>query len=232
MGDLDLIPEPPAAQGGDTTLSLFLALYLLVLAFFILLVSISSVEDVKTSAVRDSLTSTFATVLPTSADLTVFQAKEGEVMAGQRFQEEVTGIFATQLQIAKVEVVQPGKLMRVVFPSDSLFFAGEIRIREASVPLLDRIVASISSRPPGMRFDLQFVIGAKYALDNTLAIGETLEMRRAGAFARELLSRGAPPDSISVGMEPGDPGEIVIWFHTLAEDEGRVSFEPAPGEGS
>jgi len=61
------LPSTPDQQGpgsGSSSIFLFLSLFLLVLAFFILLVSISTVENVKSQAVMDSLTSTFTTVLP------------------------------------------------------------------------------------------------------------------------------------------------------------------------
>jgi len=86
------IPPQEQARGGST-IAVYLSLFLVVLAFFILLVTISSVEQVKSNAVMDSLTSTFASVMPPSTDLTPFAAKEGDVIAGQVFQEEVTGFF-------------------------------------------------------------------------------------------------------------------------------------------
>ncbi|HEC14687.1 MAG TPA: hypothetical protein ENI72_02910, partial [Rhodospirillales bacterium] len=133
--------------GGGGTIALFLGLYLLILAFFILLVSISTVEKKKSSAVMDSLSSTFTTILPSSSKLMAFREDEGDVLAGQRFQESVTRTFTATIQVAKVEIVQPGRLMRVEIPTDSLFVAEGIEIRPAQYPLLDRIVASLSGRP-------------------------------------------------------------------------------------
>jgi len=91
----------------------------------------------------DSLTSTFASALPPSTDLTPFAAKEGDVIAGQVFQEEVTGIFATLLRVAKIEVVQPGRLMRVLIPADSLFHVGEARYE-----LLDSLAVALRPGDP------------------------------------------------------------------------------------
>ena len=71
----------------------FLGLFLLVLAFFILLVSISTFETVKSTAVMDSLSSTFTTVLPPTSDPTEFNAKDGDIIAGETFQQEITMLF-------------------------------------------------------------------------------------------------------------------------------------------
>ncbi len=118
MHDNEAIPHEPREGSGGSTVSLFLGLYLLVLSFFILLVSISTREDLKSKAVMDSLTSTFRTILPPSTDLTAFSAKEGEVV-GQRFQEQITKIFTMSMRVIKVEIVQPGRLMRLVLPADN-----------------------------------------------------------------------------------------------------------------
>lgn len=229
MNEHEAIPQDEGK--GDGIMALFLGLYLLVLAFFILLVTISTREDVKANAVMDSLSATFSTILPPSTTPTAFTAREDSIQAGQEFQERVTRLFATTLQVAKVESVQPGRLMRVLLPSDSLFFPGESRIRDSRYPLLDRMVAAISGRPPGVRYDMDFVIGIAKGGDGTLPSGQTIEMARAGAFAREMLSRGAPPESISIGVKPGDDGEAVIWFHVRSLDEMRIDFRDSSGDG-
>ena len=140
------------------------------------------------------------------------------------FQEEVTGIFATLLRVAKVQVVQPGRLMRVLIPSDSLFHVGEARIREARYELLDRIVAAVSARPPGLRFDVEFLIGTSAAPAEPVPEGQTLEIARAGSFAREMHDRGAPLDSLAVALRPGDAESVVIRFYVRTVEETRLRF--------
>ncbi|MBL4615572.1 MAG: hypothetical protein JKY27_11955 [Magnetovibrio sp.] len=217
---------PPPSEGGNSTLALFLGLYLVVLAFFILLVTISTVEETKSKKVMDSLSSAFTSIVPPSADLTSFKSKDGDVLAGQEFQQQVTGIFSTALGIDKVEMVQPGRQMRLLMKADNLFFTDEARIRPAMYPLLDRTVAALSNRPPGLRFDLEFIIGVETAADGkTMPVEETLELRRAGAFAEEMNSRGIPPDSIAVGIRPGHVGEVVIWFYTRDIEKTKLKFE-------
>lgn len=224
---------------GENTIALFLGLYLLVLAFFIVLVSISTPENVKSKSVMDSLSSTFASILPPSTELTPFAAREGDVVA-LALQSDVQGLFTTAIQVAKVEIVNPGRLMRVHFPSASLFFPNTAELREGQVPLLDRIVATLSAAPPGMRHDMEFIIGARYAETGLLPAEGTLSIRRASVFASELAQRGAPPGSIAIGLRPGDPEEIVLWFHVrrpakgaeAGEDSGASAVLPRRAPGS
>ena len=233
MVEFESSPRQSAQGSGASSITLFLGLYLLVLAFFILLVSISTVEKVKSEAVMDSLSSTFSSILPPSADVTAFTTKRGDVIAGEEYQNELSTIFTTAIEAAKVDVVQPGRLMRVVLPSDSLFHSGQARIRSAHLPMFDRIVATLGAPPPGMRHDMDFVIGSAYVEGKGLSAEQTLEMRRAGAFAREMLERGAPRHSVSIGIRRGDPGETVIWFYERFEDEVRLRFtEEEAGEAA
>lgn len=222
--------DPTEGHGGSS-IALFLGLYLLVLAFFILLVSISTLEEVKSKAAMDSLSSTFTTILPPSLQLTADSSTDGKVLAGQQFQEQITNIFSTTIQVSKVEVVQPGRLMRVSLNADVLFEPGKVEIREAYLPLLDRIVASLSDRPSGQKFDMEFVIASPYTSGKNLPIGETLEMSRAGAFVRNMLARGVPPDSVAIGVKSGSSTEINIWFYVRSIDEARLDFvQPDAGK--
>jgi hypothetical protein len=222
----DQLPRDEQSETGSTV-TLFLALYLVVLAFFIVLVSISSPEKVKSKAVMDSLTSVFASVLPPKTSLTSFAADEGDVIAAREFQRTLSEMFATQLRVAKVEEVQPGRLMRVSLPVEAMFQSGQAVLRENRLSLLDRIVAAISARPPGLRFDMEFVVGRAPATDGPSLANPTAEIDRAGAFARQMLARGAPPDSISVAVGPGDPGQALITFYVRPLDEAVVPFDEA-----
>ncbi len=230
MADREFLPPTFETARGPNTSALFLSLFLLVLAFFILLVTISTLEEVKTKSVMDSLTSTFTSIVPPSTDPTRFKSKEGDLVAGQQYQETVTDIFAAALQVAKIKVVHPGRLMQVQIPANTLFVAGEARIQANQFELLDRIVAAASGRPPGLRFDLEFVIGSRTREDGGLPQSQTLELARAGAFAREMSERGLPPDSIAIGIEPGDPNDVTMWFYIRRQEETRLRFQ-GDGDG-
>jgi len=218
----DMVEVSPANTGKNTYF-LFLALYLLILAFFILLVRFSTLEDVKAKTAMKSLTAAFSTVLPPS-DPTALQS-EDSAAAGQAFQETVTGMFATSLQVAKVEIVQPGKLMRITVPTDALFESGKAKVRESQTALLDRIVTTLSTRPAGLRHDLELVMGSRFVKDKDLSTGRTLELRRADAFIRMMSSRGVPDDSVTVGVRPGNPDQVIMWFYVRNIDELRENLK-------
>lgn len=219
-----LLPEPEHS-GGPNTPALFLALFLLVLAFFILLVTISTLEEVKSRSVMDSLTSTFTSIVPPTTDPTKFHSREGEVLNGRQFQDEIRDLFASGLPLSRTEIVHPGRLMRVLVKADRLFLRGQTEIHESQQPFLDRLVAVLSVRPPGLRYDMEFVVGTQLDDAGALPTDQTLEIARAGAFARAMSARGLPPDSLAVGLTDAEPGEISIWFYVRGVDETRLKFQ-------
>jgi hypothetical protein len=172
----------------------------------------------------NSLTSAFSSILPPTTTPATFLSLEGEILAAPQFQAQIGELFSTAIQVAKVEVVQPGRLMRVVVPTESLFVAGQTEVKPGQYPLLDRVVATLSGRPPGLRFDMEFVLGVRPGAERALPVEQTLAMARAGAFAREMARRGAPPDSVAIGLAAADPSEAVMWFYVRGEDETRLRF--------
>jgi len=205
-------------------------------AFFVLLFSMSTFEKVKSSAVKASLNSAFQQVLPPSAEPTPFTSQSGRYLGNDQFIDAVQGVFTTALAVEKVEVVQPGTVMRVSMAADSLFLPGETKVRDAYLPLVDRLIASLSGRPPGFHFDMEFVIGSQTQNDRALPVTQTLQMARAGAFVREMLARGVPPDTIAIGARKGNPDQIVMWFYVRNENETRAFYqklmESKDGEGA
>lgn len=221
-----------ARVGGPSTVTLFLGLFLLVLAFFIILVSISTVEETKSREVMDSLTSTFADLAAPVTDPTNFDSKQGEVLSPEAFQQRITGVFSTAITVDKVEVVQPGSVMRVDFQAHELFVADTPEIRSIRMDLIDRIVTSLSSPQPGVRFEMAFLIGSLPSGDKMLPVVQTLEVARAGAFARQIIERGGPPHTISVGVILGNPSDISVYFYVRDEESARLQFEqPAGSQG-
>ena len=199
----------------DTTVLQFLSLYLLVLAFFIILVSISTVDKKKVDAVVDSIKS----------DATQDKRESGPILAGQVFQDKTTELFATALGVQKIEIMQLGKIMRIQMAADALFEPEKAITKKSQQPLIDRVIAALSSRPPGYQFDMEFVIGSAFSSGQNLPTQQTLEMRRAGAFVREMLSRGAPPDAVSIGMGHIEKGQAVMWFYVRSPNDAKKFYK-------
>ena len=121
--------------------------------------------------------------------------------------------------------------MRVQMTADSLFEPGKIQPRVSQRPLMDRVIAALSSRPPGYQFDMEFVVGSPFSEGNRLSTQQSLEMLRAGAYVREMLNRGVPPDAVSIGLGQLEKGEVVMWFYVRTPKDAKNFYKRliAPG---
>lgn len=197
----------------DPSLSLFLGLYLLILAFFILLVSLSTIEEMKARAVMESLSTAFGNEQPVGTT-PGNEGGDGSSLVA----EEFVAAVGRMVRVAEIEVIEPGRLLRVVLPP-SLVFAAVDKPRASLHPLIDRAVASLSSPPAGLQVEMEFALapGAEPA-------SRALAARRADAFAREMLARGAPPALISIALAPAAGNNAWLTFRLKANATTSVAM--------
>lgn len=209
----------------DPTIVVLLSLYLLLLAFFILLNSISNYEESRAEVAIGSLTATFRTDLQVRVDRMSSSTSTGYFRSAAAFRRDVRRLFEETLPLARFSPVQRGGVLRVSLPTDQLFHAGSTRFRLKARRLLDGIADSLNRQEPGLRFEAELLLRTGPQLPDGPTSGALLEIQRAGIFARALRRRGAPPTSILTGIRPGDPGIAEITFATRVEQRAKVSFE-------
>jgi hypothetical protein len=218
-------PEDPTLHGWAGTrhasLSLFLALYLMLLAFFIALIAHSTFEEKRSIRALESLNATFQRFA--SSSLGRFTGDAGTVVDEARaFRTTARGLFEAAIPAAKVEDIGRGALLEVTLPTESLFEPGAATVRRAHLRLLDRLVAAMGAPPDGYRYIMEFVTSSDYSTGETARTGETLALARAGSLARTMVARGAAPGLVVAGVTTRDaagPDEAFFRF-SLVEMEG------------
>ena len=202
-------PSPPA----NGAVALFLALYLLLLAFFILLNTISTFEEVKTREVQESLSSAFAAILPPTTSLQTVTSIEGPTVSAQETQDKLGHLFETAIKVVRVEVIQPGKLMEVSMHVDQLFDTNSILIRERQADFMRQLAEVLADEEGYASYEMEMVMGSQIEDKGTIQIENNLQIAQAGSFARELIDVGAPEDHFFVGIDPGaDPFIVTFRF--------------------
>ena len=213
-----------------STVVQFLSLYLLVLAFFIWLVSLAQFEGVKSLAVINSLKAHFQAVEKEEKKTDLTALVRGKILNSKEFQDVVKGTFSTIIGVEKVDAPTPGRTMRVVMKSASLFEKETTKIRENHIPLLDRVIAALSGSAPGYHFEMEFIVGSEgdsptRRTVSQLSNAQSLQMARAGVFVRNMLARGVPPDTVSIGIRKGRPDLIKIYFYIRSPKEVKAYYE-------
>lgn len=133
--------QPPPIQ--NPTLILFLGLFLILLAFFIMLNTLSVVDAEKSVAAMDSGNSQFGEavfVRPVSGEIKVVS----EAVIAEGFHGKIELSFNAVLPLAEFVPLPASNALQVTVPASSLFFTNEFRIRLPGENLLDRLAATLT----------------------------------------------------------------------------------------
>ncbi len=204
------IPRP-AGFGWVVT---FADLICLLLAFFVMLFSLSTINETRTKAAIDSVSQAFATGGAKGAG-EPFTGSDGEALAARDLEVELARVFAAAIPAAEISTPRPGRLMQVAFHAEELFLPGTAELRSGQTALLDRVVAAVSRPPPGLQIEMEVTIGTRPHLSASGA--EAVAVARAGGLARGLLARGLREDAIRAGLDMGDAEHVRLSFHLIGD---------------
>ena len=213
-----------ARASGNATILIYLSLFLLLLVFFIVLNVHSVPREYRVKAVLGSVERSFAVSTAATADRTENAQGQGTpaplALAGLK---RLGGLFETDLAIVKVDTVSPGRLMVASMPIDELFEDGSTVVRSARMGLLDRISREIGDQG-GVRFEMDFLIAVGGEPLSGVRLGDPVA--QAAAVAHALIADRAPPDALSVGIEPGQGGTVRFLFSARTPAVGASRVAP------
>jgi len=206
-------PELKRLFGSEGTMGLFVALYLIMLAFFILLNAVSEPAVSKAADAMESVNTTFKesrqidnkpTIDPSAADL----AAKDQVL------RKVGRAFLAEMKLPGRFGTNGGNTFEVQFPSENLFQRGSLRVRPDVTHFLDQLVEAVQSAPSGRRQQLAILFGSGTgSVDREMTRAQEIAVRRAGALARHLERQGIADGVFTTGFTAIPEGEIkaVFW---------------------
>jgi hypothetical protein len=206
-----------------------LSLYLILLAFFILLTTISFRDNARVEVAMGSITSTFGAPVPEPTKPET-KGTEGKFADAPRaFIVAVRKLFDEILPAVRLPVVAKNGTMRIQVPVLDLFKRGDSQVRRRSLPLLGGIADGLALQNDQWRFEIEIILGSGAALPGGDDISANLEIRRAGNFARYMRSLGAPAHSIRTGIAAGDPEIVQLSFYIRDVSKARLDLRPEGG---
>ena len=145
----------------DTGPIMFLSLFLLLLAFFILLNALSSFEETKSRKVIESVASTFQTQVEHRQFREILISTLGPVPEPEELLEEVERLWITAIPLTEVEVLSEGRIMQFELPVNDLFVGGRTDVRGDRADLVKASALALAARMEGFIPEMQFVIGVE-----------------------------------------------------------------------
>lgn len=196
-------------EGGEGATLLYLGVFILLLAFFILLNSISHFHDEKVGAVIRSVDDAFSTqALLTGSPGDRQQTRREAARALQ----DLGDLIRAELPLAKVEAGTETGTLHVTLPASNLFAGDGLTIRPSQQALMDRIARALENRPRGVSVRAELLFATKGAEETAPLVA------RAGALARAVAALGANPAWMSVGLEKGEEaGQLRLLFRVHEE---------------
>lgn len=194
--------RPRESEGGIYVL--YLSVFFLLLAFFILLTSLSTFKKQKAEAVVAGIQDAFGNGDGGGVGL-MAQAMARMNVVGQGMVTEIPGAVMAP-------PVPHGDRLAVDLPLDGLLTAdggGAMRVADAHGPLITGIAAALKGEAGGdkggasLPLSLEFLAGDGGRDDDD---GIQDPVQAAGAVARALVAAGAPVARLTVGVERGRAG--------------------------
>lgn len=205
-------------ETGNASLIGLLSLQLLLLAFFILLTSVSRFETERAHAVIASVQQAFSSLSEEAAG--AFGDSGSATYALAEVERRLGDLAAAGLPITQVAVEQEPGVVRVELPADLLFRPRESAASPAGGDFLDRLMAVLGGLPSGHRYDLSVRLGS--------GDGNARDVARSGTLARALLTAGAPPQATAVGLTRQHAGRVAFLIRLSASSEAPGALEAAP----
>lgn len=206
--------EPAAsAESNDGSMLLYLGVFMLLLAFFILLNALSNFHDQKVGAVLRSVDEAFsvqAILTGAPGDRRSARREAARALA------DLGDLIRAELPLAKVDTSGEGSTLMVTLPASALFVGDGLAIRPDQQGLMDRMARALVASRPGIDVRAEALFGRQGATDMAPLVA------RAGALARSMTALGAPPAALSVGLEPTVPAGTVRLLYTVLVTDSPV----------
>lgn len=208
---------------GDPTLSLFISLYVILLAFFIVMNAISNQETARAVAVLESVERAFERPFPPLARTPGLVPPAPHRALDSSFLVDAGELVSPLVGRVPDFPERGGNQFSIELDAHRLFFENDARLSEQAERFLDSLASLLSGAPAEVRREALFLLGTRGSEGG-------LALARADRLGRALQAAGAPPGSIGVGLESDVRARTVrIRFRAQPIDRDRVTFAPDEG---
>lgn len=203
-------------------MGLFVALYLILLAFFIMLNAVSEQAANRAAAAMESVNDTFKETRQQEAERSIDPSAR-DVASKDIVLSQVQRTFLAELELEGRFASSGGNTFEVEFPADMLFQRGSFRVRSDMTPFLDQLIAAVQSAPAHKPQQLAILFGSGAgAVDREMTRPQEIAVRRAGAIGRYLKRRGVVDGVFTTGFVAIPEGQIRAAFWSAPDRPRRA----------
>lgn len=213
-----------SVSGQDASTGLFVSVYLLLFAFFVVLNSISNQKVARVGAAIESINSSFSKQFSPPADAIDIISDPEAVAPADPFLADVQGLLSSVLVIDGRFTSTGGNSLEAEIDLTSVFQGNSSDFSPEFYQFLEAVVSLILSREAGERREIEFLFPEPSTGQRRIYI------ERASRIAQELLNRDVPPTAITVGFRGQSGNRVRAVFRSLEGSRAGLTFSEF-GEG-
>ncbi len=211
----------------DLNLVAMLSLYLLLLAFFILLNALSRLESDRTRTVIESINEAFDGQVRAPSSAKPYSAALGPLEDAAALIEELRQLFDSMLPAIASETAADGPVLRLELSAEVLFMPRSSALRGGRAPLIERIARALrKAENAGLFVELELFHGLA-AAPSAAQAAAGLEVQRMGVLVRAFAERGVPAERLSVGVLADKAGIVQLIFRVYREPPAQIDLAGA-----
>lgn len=217
-------------MSGDTT-SLFVSLYLIILAFFMVLNSISNQSQTKVKSATDSVSRAFDNPYAPEADFIDVTEQESSILPNDEFYEQLQGVFSSLIGFEGKFPTQGGNVIRVEFSQSDLYQEESSEFRDDQKAFFFQLSRFLQNEDYGTIREIEYIIYTGENFPSGPAYWNDTHILRSGAFIQKLKEMNVRENQLSMGVAPGEEDLLKISFFIRNEVTSRQNLKDADRTG-
>ena len=194
-------------QGSDSAQVLALSLFLMLLAFFIVLSTLSTFDERKVLAVRDSVEDSFASdIFGVDGKPADEEGDDFDRDVGKAF-DDLEAVLKAQIALISIKKEAEAGVMTVSLPEDAVFKDHLPPKNQILAAQIVKIITRSAGKSVGFRVEANTHFDREDKSSNDKVNG-------LGAFMRSMMQRGIDPHALSMGLKKGKQGYVDLIFYT------------------
>lgn len=203
---------------------MFLSMFIILLAFFIVLVVLSEIVDQKAEVAIQSVAKVFSAIPRPDSNLVITKQLRNKGLTTEAILKDIERLIRTEIKVTEaIDASGTGQFFFKV-PIHEFFERGKAEIREDRIIIFKRVAAQAKDLPGN--FHASFVIKTQQMpVLQDFVIEAPLQVQRVANMARRIIAEGLSTRFTEVGLSPGEKEEVEIIFTITAEDFPVIGIE-------
>lgn len=208
--------------GGGGLIVLMLGLYLIILAFFILLNVIAEDNPAKYERTAEAVAMGFGFKHEGKIK---FEDREEKSLKEvyNLIKKNILKAFESYLTVQNYRINSNNEQLVIRLTTNQFFEKGDVRPNPIYSYFFEELAYQLYNQTPGVYIESDIVVNASSKdVEGTKLDARELAARRSAIFTRVLIERGVRPEHISSGMEENEEQEILIYFDVIVTDADKA----------